>query len=116
MMKYLKKIFTAEAAFVLGIIFLAAGLARPSQNPSLLIAGPVIVLGALACRSARSRANGWAKSTTIRKIFEILALIACAFLIFMQNDIRTLIVEDPATNLAIPIWIMVAYLLAAKKV
>jgi hypothetical protein len=116
MMRHLKKLFTAEAAFVLGMALLVAGLARPSQNPSLLIAGPVVLLGALACRSARNRADGSVVSTSIRRTFETLALISCALLIFMQKDIRTLIVEDPATNLAIPIWILVAYLLVAKKV
>jgi hypothetical protein len=115
MMKYLKKIFTAEAACVLGIILLVAGLARPFQNGSLLIAGPVVLLGALACRSARNRTNGAVKSTTIRLIFEILAIVACLFFILMQNDIKTLIVEDPATNLAIPVWVLVAYLIATRK-
>jgi hypothetical protein len=115
MLRYLRKLFTAEAAFLLGILFLIAGLARPSQNSSLLVAGPVTLLGALACRSARNRANGSVKSTLVRKMLEILALITCAFLVLMQNDIKSLIVEDPATNLAIPAWILIAYVLATKK-
>jgi hypothetical protein len=108
-------LFTAEAAFFLGVLFLIAGLARPSENSSLLVAGPVTLLGALACRSARNRANGSVKSTLIRMILEVLALVSCAFLIFTQNNIKSLIVEDPATNLAIPAWILIAYVLATKK-
>jgi hypothetical protein len=46
---------------------------------------------------------------------EILAIIACAFLIFMQNNLKTLIVEDPVPNLIIPIWVFIAYLLTTKS-
>ena len=34
----------------------------------------------------------------------------------MQSDLKSLIVEDPVPNLIIPIWVFIAYLIAAKKV
>ena len=115
-MKFFKNVFTAEAAIGLGILILASGLTDPSQNSSMLVTGPVLVFGALACRSARNRAEGSANSTTVRKILEILAIVACAFLVFMQNDLKTLIIENPVQNVVIPVWIFVAFLLASKKV
>ena len=115
-MNYIKRIFTAEVAIGLGILILVAGLGSQPVNISYSIAGLVTIVGALACKSARNRANASVKQTITRKVIELLAIIACAFLFFMQNDLKTLIVEDPVPNFIIPVWVFVAYLLAAKKV
>ena len=74
--------------------------------------GAGVVLG----RLGRDRANALVKSTTLRKVLEVLAIIACVFFVFMQNDLKTLIIEDPLPNLVIPVWVLVAYLFSAKRI
>ena len=78
-----------------------------------MIAGFVIVLGAVAYRSAKKRRLGEVKSTTTRQVFEIVLLAALCAAILAQKNLSQLIVTDPVTNVVIPVWVIVAYAVVA---
>jgi hypothetical protein len=94
-------------ALIVGCLSLISGIARPS---SVLIAGPVIILGALAYRSAKKRKLGEVKSTLMRKAVEVAFLLLICILILAQNNVLNRIVTDPVPNAVIPLWAIIAYL------
>lgn len=110
----MKKHISSTIALILGILSFASSLANPS-NPSGLVAGPVIILGALAYRSAKKRILGEVKTTLLRKGLEVSAVVIIAAAVLFQNDLKNLIATDPVPNLIIPLWAIVAYILVASK-
>jgi hypothetical protein len=93
----------SSIAFLFGCLSVIAGLSGLAQtvdNPQVagtqkmntLIGGVVMILGALAYRSAKKRRLGEAKSTLTRKFLEVASLLP---------------------NAVIPIWAIVAYLIIA---
>lgn len=110
----MKKHIGSTVALILGFLSFAGSVANPS-NSSGFVAGPVIILGALAYRSAKKRKLSEVSNTALRKVLELLALIAIAAAILLQNDLKNLIVTDPVTNLIIPLWAIIAYVVIASK-
>ena len=110
----MKKHIGSTIALILGFLSFAGSVANPS-NLSGLIAGPVIILGALAYRSAKKRKLGEVRNTALRKGLELLALIMIAAAILLQNDLKNLIAADPVPNLIIPLWAIIAYVVIASK-
>jgi hypothetical protein len=110
----MKKHLGSTIALILGILSFASSLANPS-NHSGLVAGPVIILGALAYRSAKKRTLGEVKTTLLRKGLEVSALVIIAAAVLLQHDIKNQLATDPVSNLVIPLWILIAYIIIASK-
>ena len=110
----MKKHIGSTIALILGFLSFVSSVANPS-NRSGLIAGPVIILGALAYRSAKKRMLGEANNTALRKGLEVLALIMIAAAILLQKNLTNLIVTDPVPNLIIPLWAIIAYMIIVSK-
>ena len=108
----MKKHIGSTLALILGILTLAAGAGKPS---SLLIAGPVIILGALAYRSAKKRSLDEVQDSLLRKGLEALAIVIIVAAVLLQNDIKNQIIMDPVPNLIIPLWAIVAYAIIVSK-
>ena len=110
----MKKHIGSTIALVLGILYFASGLTNQG-NSGGLVAGSVIILGALAYRSAKKRKLDEANNSTLRKVLEVLALIVIAAAILLQKDLKNLIATDPVPNLIIPLWAIIAYTVIAFK-
>lgn len=108
----MKKHIGSTIALVLGILILVTGLTQPS---SLLITGLVIILGAMAYRSAKKRMLGEVKNSLLRKGLEIMAIFIIAAAVLLQNDLINRIVTDPVPNMIIPLWAIVAYMIIVLK-
>lgn len=110
----MKKHIGSTIAFILGFLLFSSSLANP-QNPSGLISGPIIILGALAYRSAKKRKLEEVRNSLVRKILEIIALALITAAILFQNNLVALIESDPVSNLIIPLWTIVAYIVVTLK-
>ena len=102
-------------AIVLGLVYFAGSLSPSNPSKDGLIAGPVMVLGALAYRSAKKRALGEATASTARQIIETILILLIVTSVVFRNDLRTAIVMNPGPTLFIPVWCIVAYLIAAVR-
>ena len=89
---------------------------RPAgQYSDTLLAGVVMVFGALAYKSAKKRWLGEAKSTMTRQLLEIALLVVVCVAVLAQPNLKHLMVTDPIPNVVIPVWAIVAYLVIAFK-
>jgi hypothetical protein len=79
----------------------------------LLTAGPVLILGALAYRSAKERRLGEVASTPLRRVGEAIAILLLLLTVLLQKDLENQIVTEPLATVLIPVWALVAYLLVA---
>lgn len=111
----------SSIAIAVGCVTVVAGLSTLAQRVNkddplkadTLIAGIVMILGAIAYRSAKKRKLGQAKSTLTRYCLEIGSLILICVAILASNDLMYLIETDPVPNLVIPVWAILAYLVVA---
>jgi hypothetical protein len=113
----------SSIAFGLGCIAVIAGLAgiaHYADDPQMsflkggtLLAGVVMILGAVAYRSAKERKLGEAKWVLTRRVLEVFLIALICVVILTQNDLKRLIATDPIPNAIIPIWAIVAYLIIA---
>ncbi|MBL4783639.1 MAG: hypothetical protein JKX92_15510 [Porticoccaceae bacterium] len=103
----MKKHIGSSIALVIGVLGLLSGLAKPG---SILFTGVVIILGALAYRSAKKRFLGEVKSTVIRKTIEVIAIVIAMASVLLQNNLLKAIELDPVPNLIIPLWVLIAYI------
>ena len=108
----MRKHIGSTIALVLGSLTLLSGLAKPS---GLLVTGSVIILGALAYRSAKKRLLGEVKNSLLRKCLEVVAVIFLVAAVLLQNDLAMLVMTDPVPNLIIPFWAVAAYAFIALK-
>jgi hypothetical protein len=91
---------------------LVGGLAAAAKGQlGTLIAATVMILGALAYRSAKKRKLGEVRSTITRLILEFTLLLLIALIILLQNNLKQLIATDPVPNGVIPLWAILAYLI-----
>ena len=107
-----KKHLGSTIAIIIGVLSLVSGLANPG---SLLVAGPIIILGALAYRSAKKRWLGEAQQSLLRKSLEATAMVAIVAAVLLHNNLAALIVSDTVPNLIIPLWAVSAYSIIAFK-
>ncbi len=104
-------------ALVLGIICLlglAGNLAQQNLTSSFLV-GPVITLGALAYRSAKKRYLGEVNNTLLRKSLEILSIVIILALVLLQNNVLWQMANNPFSNLFVPLWAIIAYVIIAVR-
>ena len=113
----MRKHIGSTIALVLGVLLFLSGVNGVANNGHAagLIAGPIIILGAFAYRSAKKRKLGSARNTRLRKVLEALALVFVVAAILLQNDLQTRIVADPFPNIIIPLWVLIAYSFVAKR-
>jgi hypothetical protein len=107
-----KKHLGSTAAIVLGIIGFVSGIKPPSE---MLIAGPIIVLGALAYRSCKKRKLGEVTNSWLRVVLELAAMLAIVIASVLKNDLKDLMISDPVPNLIIPLVVVLAYVFISLK-
>ncbi len=110
----------------LGVIAALPSLVHAVEDPHLatlrgdtLMGGAVMLLGALAYRSAKKRKFGEAKSTLMRYFWEITLLVPIFGVIFAvilrPNNFSYLIETKPVQNLLIAIGAIAAYVVAGIR-
>ena len=107
----MKKHIGSTIFLVAGIVTLVGGLSNPTN--SLLMSGPIVILGALAFRSAKKRRLGTVKNSVLRKVLELSGIVAIILSIALQNNVKYLIMTDPVPNVLIPFLALVAYAVIA---
>lgn len=108
----MKRYFGSTLSLLLGIIILFAGIA---DHKITIIPGIVIILGALACRSAKKRKLGEAKSSKTRKIMEGLAIAIICYIVLSQKNALDKIIDNSLNFFIIPLWAIIAYILVNKS-
>jgi hypothetical protein len=107
----MKKYIGSTMSLILGILYFLSALIKPNSG---LIAGPVMILGALAYMSAKSRRLK-SKPSTFKHVLEIAAICIIIAMCLLQKNLSHLITTDPVPNLIIPLWAIIAYLTIAIK-
>jgi hypothetical protein len=102
-------------AIVLGLVYFAGSFSPSNPSNDGAIAGPVMVLGALAYRSAKGRALGEVPASLATHVIEIILILLIVASVVFRNDLRTAIVINPAPTLFIPVWCVAAYAIAAVR-
>jgi hypothetical protein len=112
----MKKHLWTNLALVLALLTYASGIQALSGN---MLAGEVMLLSALACRSANKRRFMEVQSTNKRMAYEIVLIVVMVLLVILQNGLKDLIAADPVPNFVIPIICFIFYALAfynARKI
>lgn len=106
-------------AIILGVLnFAACAHQKSLNNPrfgSYGIMGFMIIVGALAYRSAKKRHLGTVENSLMRKTCEAFSIAVVVAAILFQNDLKTVIVNEPVMTLLIPLWIIIAYAIAVLR-
>ena len=108
----MRKHIWTTLAISLAILTLVSGIATLSGN---LLAGEVMLLSALACRSANKRRLQEVTRNKIRITLEFGLIVIMILLVVMQNNLKYLIATDPVPNFVIPVICLIFYLLAFFK-
>jgi hypothetical protein len=113
----MRKHLWTSIAIVCAILIYASGIQAVLGNSSSgqLLTGEVILLSAIACRSANKRRLKEVSNSTLRKIIEALLMLALVLLVVLQNDLSMRLATDPAPNLIIPVICFMFYSLAFYK-
>ncbi|SJZ35245.1 hypothetical protein SAMN02745126_00576 [Enhydrobacter aerosaccus] len=119
-MKLLKKLWThigSTTALLLGGLGLLGafgaayvGRGRGTGDGDLIVSAPIVLLGALAYRSAKKRMLGQVPSTTLRRICEAVALLCIVALVCSTANFIKLMAIQPVHYVLIPAWVLIAYL------
>lgn len=108
----MKKHIWTSLALALAMLTYASGIQTLSGN---MLAGEVMLLSALACRSANKRRLNEVQSTTTRKLYEFSLIIVLVLLVILQNGLKDLIATDPFPNVVVPFVCLIFYFLAFYK-
>ena len=108
----MKKHIWTSVAVALAVLTYASGIQTLSGN---MLAGEVMLLSALACRSANKRRLMEVQSTTTRTLYEFSLIIVLVLLVMLQNGLKDLIATDPFPNVVIPFVCLIFYFLAFYK-
>ena len=108
----MKKHLWTNLAIVLAVFSWVAGIQTLSGN---MLAGEVMLLSALACRSANKRKLMEVESTNKRMIYELVLIVVMVLLVILQNGLMDRIATDPVPNFVIPVICFVFYALAFYK-
>jgi hypothetical protein len=100
---------------VLGVLYFAGSIKLSDLPIDGVMGGPVMLLGAFAYRSAKRRALGEASQSMGRQIVEAVLILLIVASVVFRNDLRTAIVIHPVPTLLIPVWCVVAYVIAAVR-
>jgi phage tail protein X len=108
----MKKHIGSTIALVFGVLAILSGLAKPGP---ILFSGIVIILGALAYRSAKKRKLGEVTNSLLRKALEITGVIIAIASVALQKNFLQVLEADPVPNLIIPLWVVIAYILISMR-
>jgi hypothetical protein len=108
----MKKHLWTSIAIALAILTYASGLQTLSGN---MLAGEVMLLSALACRSANKRRLREVQSSNKRMIYESVLIVVMILLVILQNGLMDLIATDPVPNFVIPVICFIFYAVAFYK-
>lgn len=111
----MKKHIWSSITIAFAILIFVAGIQDVGNNSGGVLTGEVILLSALACRSANKRRLKEVINTNLRKIIEALLVLVLILLVVLQNDLAVRIQIDPAPNLIIPIVCLIFYFSAYVK-
>ena len=113
----MKKHIWTSIAIVFAILIFVSGIQDVMGNSGggKVLTGHLILLSAIACRSANKRKLKEVNNTNLRKIIEALLMLNLILLVVLQNDLAVRIQIDPAPNLIIPIVCLIFYLSAYVK-
>ena len=109
----MKKHFWTNLVLILAVISWIAGLQKLSSGN--MIAGEVMLLSALACRSANKRRLMEVESTKKRIIYETILIVVMVLLVILQNGLKDRIATDPVPNFVIPVICFMFYAVAFYK-
>lgn len=107
-------------ALVLGVAWLLISLIALSSGKSPnawdgVISAQMIIVGAVAYRSAKGRLLGQVAPTTVRKAAEALAMLVIFLLVFWHEDWRARMALRGAFYVVVPGWALAAYLAVAFR-
>lgn len=110
-----KRFLGSNVALILGLLEFAGSLS--SVNGSGMDAGIFMIIGSLAYRSAKQRKLKLSQDSWLRKCFEVAALVLLSLMILMRTNVGPLdlIYNYPFTYLLIPLWAIIAYLIAVTR-
>ena len=108
----MKKHLWTNLAIVLAVLSWASGIQTLSGN---MLAGEVMLLSALACRSANKRKLMEVESTNKRLIYETVLIVVMVLLVILQNGLKDRIATDPVPNFVIPVICFMFYAVALYK-
>lgn len=74
-----------------------------------MVCGLVILLCAIAYKSAKKRKLGIKRNSVPRIILEFVAIFVSLFLVFWRNDLKLAIASDPLPVIVLPMWAFIAY-------
>ena len=114
----MKKHIGSTIALWIGVLYGLSGLTRivnPEQGGGDFWGGIIVILGALAYRSAKKRKLGEVKSSSVRKANEVGAIISMLAIVLLQTNLPNNIIDNPFPNLIIPLWAIVAYIVIVLK-
>ena len=80
-----------------------------------MLAGEVMLLSALACRSANKRRLMEVASTNKRMLYELVLIVVMVLLVILQNGLKDRIATDPVPNFVIPFICFMFYAVAFYK-
>lgn len=98
-----------------GLIGELGGLSKGAEPSGMMIGAPIMILGALAYRSAKKRALGELPSSPSRWLFELAMIASIPILLLAQPNLQALMATDPAPYFVIPLWAIAAWLVAAAQ-
>ncbi len=101
---------------VLGVLGAVGRLGEGEDPGGTLVAGPFMILGAVAYRSRKRRLLGLRPDTKGRVVFEIACLTLLTLAWLGLRDLVLHIVEDPVPHLVIPVWALAAYPCAGLRI
>lgn len=112
-----RKLIGSTVALIIGVLAFLGSVAQLANGNTLSdpLTGLLIILGALAYKSLKKRKLGIVKSSVFRQGFEGAALGIIVLLVVLQNNLQTRIINDPVTNIVVPLWSFVAYLIVFNK-
>ena len=108
----MKKHIGSTIALGIGVLYGVSGLTKQGGD---LLGGIIIILGALAYRSAKKRKLGEIRASSLRKALEVCAIVIIIAAVLLQKNLTNNIVDDPFPNLIIPLWVIIAYMAIALK-
>ncbi len=113
----MKKHIGSTIALVVGGLLVGSALAQHDNSAAgPFVTGLVMIPGALAYRSAKKRWLGEAKSSPGRWVAEATAMAMVVLLVVLQKEpMPYLLATNPMANFMVPVWAIVAYLIAILR-
>jgi len=111
----MKRHLGSTIALCFGILSFLTSV-TPGSNHRMVIMGVIIILGALAYRSAKKRKIGEVKSSIIMKSMELVAMgIITSLFIFFMIRIPESLIENPVFLLIAPLWTIIVYIVVIRS-